>query len=246
MEGEEEPKELISSKWKKFNEPKTLAPFVIIVCVIITLILMAIYFGPMLGHDGFMEVHSDSMRHDNYQEDGIIDWGDTVFYDRVDSINDITTYFEGKNRGYRRYGEYGDVIVYYKNGYEDPTPIIHRAIIWIEYNQTGASFDVPELRYHDEGSDWWVTNGDERWYDLRGTLVLRNVGYNLRDVRVNLDQIINTMEIQGSAPHGGFITRGDHNRDTIDQGVLRDDQGGRTEPVVLEWIVGKVTYLIDN
>lgn len=43
----------------------------------------------------------------------------------------IITYVEGKEKGYRSFGEYGDVIVYRPNGRKDVVPVIHRALYWI-------------------------------------------------------------------------------------------------------------------
>jgi len=45
---------------------------------------------------------------------------------------DITTYEEGKDEGYRSFGDYGDVIVYRPNGTKGVTPVIHRAMYWVE------------------------------------------------------------------------------------------------------------------
>ncbi|MBC7110247.1 MAG: S26 family signal peptidase [Archaeoglobi archaeon] len=54
--------------------------------------------------------------------------GDVVFMMRAEVI----TYEEGKSLGYVSFGNYGDVIVYRPNGNDDTTPIIHRAIMWVE------------------------------------------------------------------------------------------------------------------
>ncbi len=43
----------------------------------------------------------------------------------------IITYVEGKKMNYKSFGDYGDVIVYYPNGDRSRTPIIHRAIRWV-------------------------------------------------------------------------------------------------------------------
>ncbi len=44
----------------------------------------------------------------------------------------IVTYEEGMKINYKSFGDYGDVIVYYPNGDTSKTPIIHRAIRWVE------------------------------------------------------------------------------------------------------------------
>ncbi len=47
----------------------------------------------------------------------------------------IVTWEEGKKIGYKRFGDYGDVIVYYPNGDRSLTPIIHRVIAWVHAGQ---------------------------------------------------------------------------------------------------------------
>ncbi len=43
----------------------------------------------------------------------------------------IVTWVEGKQKDYKMFGDYGDVIVYYPNGDKRITPIIHRVIAWV-------------------------------------------------------------------------------------------------------------------
>ena len=45
---------------------------------------------------------------------------------------DIITYAEGKMNGYKSFGDYGDVIIFHPNGISSATPIMHRAISWVE------------------------------------------------------------------------------------------------------------------
>jgi signal peptidase len=43
----------------------------------------------------------------------------------------VATYQSSLDTGYRRFGDYGDVIVYRKDGRSDATPIIHRSRFWV-------------------------------------------------------------------------------------------------------------------
>ena len=43
----------------------------------------------------------------------------------------VATYRSSLDTGYRRFGDYGDVIVYRKDGRSDATPIIHRSQFWV-------------------------------------------------------------------------------------------------------------------
>ncbi len=57
--------------------------------------------------------------------------GDIIFVEGVDRTN-ITTYEAGKQNGYTSFGEPGDVILYRPYGKEGATPIIHRAMYYVE------------------------------------------------------------------------------------------------------------------
>jgi len=70
--------------------------------------------------------------------------GDLVVVVQKDRFGEFQTWDDGKVSGYKKYGDYGDVIIYRPNGYTDTwaqvgllpfsgqRPIIHRAITWTE------------------------------------------------------------------------------------------------------------------
>jgi signal peptidase len=239
-----------SRRQRGWDEIVIIITIITVIIVIIATIYLAFSDSPNNTRQGpSIEVESDSMQHnDRGGKIGIIDKGDIVYYNEINDKNDVKSYFEGKRNNYQKYGEYGDVIIYYKNGYEDITPVIHRALIWLEYNESGNSFDIPELKFHESGEDgeWYIVGDEDRWYNLRGTLVLKNVGYDEMDISINLNNILinyNNPEIE---PHSGFVTLGDQNGANCDQNMLRDDHGGIVEPVKSEWIAGKVTHLVDK
>jgi len=90
----------------------------------------------------------------------------------------IISHTEGTLSGYTSFNEYGDVILYRKFGSTEDTPIIHRAMYWVE-----------------EGEPMWSGGS--------------------------------------AAPHSGYITKGDNNRD-IDQKT----RTSKLQPVKEEWIIG--------
>ena len=125
-------------------------------------------------------IESGSMEHDDnplYPEPGFthigaIDTGDLVLVKSA-GRDDIVTYLAGKQQGYERYGDYGDVIIYYKNGlrgvcsagasldeaecnrqdgeWTPATPVIHRAMAWVEVRDNGKRLagpwdEYPEMR----------------------------------------------------------------------------------------------------
>jgi signal peptidase len=57
--------------------------------------------------------------------------GDIVFIKNIDRV-DIVTNEEGRSSGYTTFGGYGDVILYRPYGQGGVTPIIHRAMYWVE------------------------------------------------------------------------------------------------------------------
>lgn len=57
--------------------------------------------------------------------------GDFIFVESADRTK-IITYNEGKEIGYSTFDEYGDVILYKPRGREGVTPIIHRAMYYVE------------------------------------------------------------------------------------------------------------------
>jgi|Deesub1362A_J573_1020465.scaffolds.fasta_scaffold00106_38 signal peptidase len=57
--------------------------------------------------------------------------GDVIFLVSPDRT-DIITYIEGAQKGYKSFGDYGDVIVYKPNGDDRRTPIIHRVIAYVQ------------------------------------------------------------------------------------------------------------------
>ena len=57
----------------------------------------------------------------------------------------IATYDSASETGYRRFGDYGDVVIYRRNGNGGETPIIHRARFWVDegenwYEKANESF----------------------------------------------------------------------------------------------------------
>ncbi len=63
-----------------------------------------------------------------------IEVGDIIFVQSIDRTQ-VITYEDGKNINYTSFGEYGDVILYKPNGIEGVTPIIHRAMYYVEQGQ---------------------------------------------------------------------------------------------------------------
>ena len=177
-------------------------------------------------------IESGSMQHSaDSSAVGIIDTGDLTLVRSKDRSGEIVTWAEGKATGYTSYGNYGDVIVFHKNGLNQYTPVIHRAMVWIELNSTtGDSFDVPSL------GEW-----DTLRITLRGLRTYHTGTETAIDLPVNLQVVLDNFKGHGE-PHGGYLTKGDNNPN-IDQISLfweRQPPGTtpRAEPVLRGWVVG--------
>ncbi len=183
-------------------------------------------------------IESGSMEHDDnplYPEPGFthigtIDTGDLVLVKSAER-SDIVTYLAGTQQGYERYGDYGDVIIDYKNGlrgvcsagasldeaecnrqdgeWTPATPVIHRAMAWVEVRDNG-SYYLPEV-------DMEFANGE---------LVLAEIGLPPGAPLTGITQ-------------SGYITKGDStgNRHP-DQLTHRDLLGQSVQPVQPGDIVG--------
>ena len=179
-------------------------------------------------------VESDSMMHsnDNTSYIGAIDTGDLVLVKDVDSVTDIHTYMDGYTSGHKTYGDYGDVVIYRVNGQLTSTPIIHRAMIYLQGNADGVSYSAPSLRdIPDEDDKWSTSNPSDTWDHLTSTLTIRNVGYRDTSTSIDIGRIITAFRQYSTLP-SGYITKGDHNLN-VDQSLA-----SRYSPVKLDWVVG--------
>lgn len=123
----------------------------VLVAVIIILIILTGMYAYARVWPPIVVIESSSMVHENapYGRIGTIDAGDFTFVKKVDGRSAIVTYYQGRESGYMTYGNYGDVIIFQKNG-QPGTPIIHRAIVWIEQNN--SKYDIPELGWYGNAS----------------------------------------------------------------------------------------------
>jgi len=178
-------------------------------------------------------IESNSMMHGDDSEIGIIDTGDLTLVKAIHDRHDVVTYLEATcatnpNHGFKTYGDFGNVIVYRKNGLPE-TPVIHRPLAYIDYNATASN---PPLVYCGDILDIGIHNVTE--------YTITNVGYQKLTIKIDLNAIFKRSVASTSrAPHGGFITVGDHNQGSIDQLNLKTLNQSPVEPVKVDWVVGK-------
>jgi signal peptidase len=206
--------------------------------ILIAVIVMVIIIGSLWGYTGnwppMVVIESDSMMHGSDSNVGVIDTGDLVLVKEVEKRSEVKTYWEGytSKPKYMTYSSYGDVIIFKKNGLDD-TPVIHRAVVWIEYNDTGwnnkvpefGSFDIPSMGKYNV-TDFYISNYKP------------NKGLNLT---VDLTKVLENFKNSRPPrkPHSGFIIKGDNNLMVDQLSTLKDSEGNPVEPVKLEWVVGK-------
>lgn len=201
------------------------------------LLIIALLLLAMLVYAGMWPpvyvVESASMQHsDDRSFIGTIDTGDLVIVQSSDG-SDVRTYVESFPDGHRTFGDYGDVIIYERYGRSDQTPIIHRAMMRLEYNSSSTSFDVPSLAAL-PAEKWGNGLAEEgRWWNLTGVVQIYDVGYGSIVLSVDLASMLDFYADHG-LDHDGIITLGDHNRGIYDQmtDICR-------EPVRDEWIIGE-------
>ena len=184
---------------------------VAVVVIVVSSVLIGIYAvsGVRPPHT---VVVSDSMQHGIGSNIGVIDTGDMVILRTKDSV-DICPYVDGFVRGYSKFGNYGDVIIYDRG--PDINPVIHRAILWLSYNGDGTwSAPILEKFKDSAGVPLWsctYTSGPDtiQVHDvkaLHGTLTLKKMGWeHNRSPTINLDRLVEV----GSPD--GYLTMGDNN-----------------------------------
>jgi len=159
-------------------------------------------------------VESGSMEHASNGDLGVINPGDMVLAQKVANAS-IVPYVTGARDGVRSYGEYGDVVLYHPNGVTHPTPIVHRAILYLVWDASKQAYSAPDLNglpcgtglnrtagelYYDSGA-----TGGCATTDLVGHLRLYGVGWNSSTIILDLSQYVAIGE------HSGYLTKGDHN-----------------------------------
>ncbi len=205
-EEEEKPKTFKDSEMYKLGKDIAIAGFILFIVV-----------GLLYSYTGnwppVVVVESGSMMHDEDSHIGIIDTGDMVLVKKVDGRDDITTYVEGRADDYERYGDFGDVIIYRKGGNEDYTPIIHRALFWVEVNTTAL-----------DPADW--------------TIAVPELGIGPRS-KLDLPEYGISNYKASDAMHSGYITRGDNNYIQGQPVADQDPQRPISKtPVKMDWVVG--------
>jgi signal peptidase I len=191
-------------------------------------------------------VESNSMQHGTGDRVGYITAGDVVLAQRT-AASDIATYFPSVARGGpSNYGEPGDVIVYRPFGSTSATPVVHRAILFLQYDKSTHAYNATSLEglpCSSSSHPYYSTSSASSCNvtEMTGTLLLYHVGWQDLTLSISFSSPQCVVSLGG---HSGFLTLGDNNPDA-DQ-VPGPGCGGTAISTLVEpgWVVGVAQGLL--
>jgi signal peptidase len=199
--------------------------------------------------------------------------GDLVIVVAPDRFGALQTWEQGNASGYRKYEDYGDVIIYRPNGITDfwasigvlplskQHPIIHRAMTWVDAGEPLPLYlniyrgNATPTAYVPLAISNTTITGYRTLYPAGAsppdnlTTGARDIPIRLPAERVVLPSVFNTpgagyiLDTGTTTSHGGYISKGDNNP-ASDQGYLSVRGAGEIEPTEKEWVIGKALFTI--
>jgi hypothetical protein len=147
----------------------------------------------------------------------------------------------------------GDVIIFKRNGEEDSTPIIHRAMFEVRANRTtspdngycaNGTYDLLSSSIGDEEGAC-ILSWDVPWTNIVDVEHI-SLNFNGEQVEGKYDCGIDvsghgefTLNVVDWVPkHPGYITLGDHNKCSDDQSASTIKGSEKSSPVRQDWIIG--------
>ncbi len=157
---------------------------------------------------------------------GTIDPGDLVLVKEIQRASDVTTFADGDEE---HYGMSGEVIVYYTRGQRDSTPIIHRAMTYVDRQEQPDG----DATYTVTWSPQWAQPDSARSCDLdtdgQGTCTFGDDGVEIDELGIKSPRRFQ---------HSGFITKGDNVVGNFAADQRLSSPRLPSEPVRAEWIQG--------
>jgi signal peptidase len=199
--------------------------------------------------------------------------GDLVIIVAPDRFGALQTWEQGNASGYRKYEDYGDVIIYRPNGITDfwasigvlplskQHPIIHRAMTWVDAGEPLPLYlniyrgNATPTAYVPLAISNTTITGYRTLYPAGAsppdnlTTGARDIPIRLPAERVVLPSVFNMpgagyiLNTGTTTSHGGYISKGDNNP-ASDQGYLSVPGAGEIEPTEKEWVIGKALFTI--
>jgi len=199
--------------------------------------------------------------------------GDLVIVVAPDRFGTLQTWDDGKVSGYKKYEDYGDVIIYRPNGVTDfwasigvlplsrQHPIIHRAMTYVDagapqplYLNIYRGNNTP-LEYSPLVTSNQTLSGFRILYPAN-TPPPVNLTPGVHDIpiRAGTERLIlpssyitpgagYILTTGTNTSHAGYISKGDNNP-ASDQGYLSVDGVGEIQPTEKAWVIGKAYYSI--
>lgn len=219
--------------------------FVPIIAVVIVVIILGGLLVYTQSWPPVYVVESSSMQHGPNDQLGVINAGDLILSQKV-AYSSIVSYVSAMSSGFRTYGEYGDVILYQPDG-GSGTPVIHRALIYLEYNPINGTYNASSLAGLPCGSAanrvYSVSGSLDGCgpYGMQGTLQLYGIGWQSATVNISLDPSL-------IGAHSGFVTLGDNNFANPGCSAscygLPDQMDGLSQLVPAAWTIGVARGMI--
>ncbi len=192
---------------------KQIIPISAAVIVVILFLGLLYYVNDNSGvSPPFTVVESQSMQHSDHESQiGVIDTGDMIYVKSPEKTS-IVTYVDGACSDYKTFGDYGSVIVYKRT---TGNPVIHRAILWMEWDSVNSKWNLESLQNYDE--TLWDIDGahDTDIYPGSAHILTMKFKRDYRGETISCSIDLNTM-IQES----GYLTLGDHNTNFDQNGIL--------------------------
>lgn len=215
-----------------------------LVALAVIVVLLVSLFAYTSNWPPVYVIESNSMQHGSGDHLGYLNAGDVVLAQRTSQAQ-LSTYFPAVQGGSSTYGEPGDVVLYYPNGDSSATPVIHRALLFLQWNQPKQAYNATGL------SGLSCSNTSRPYYyapgtpsgcgttNLSGILMLYHIGW--KDLTVTIDFSICASEL---GRHSGYLTLGDNNS-YADQ-VPASCGAGRPISTLVEpgWVIGAARGLI--
>lgn len=216
-----------------------------LVALAIIVVLLAGFWGYTGNWPPAYVVESNSMQHGAGDTVGLINAGDIVLAQKV-PFGSIVPYVIGLQTRFTTYGEWGDVLIYHRNGNAGETPVIHRAILFLEWNPVNDTYNASDLAGLPCGTEVgavWATPGT-RLGGQNGCGYIGLGAANQLDLyRIGWQSL--NLTIQTGAPalggHSGFVTLGDNNTGIDQAGTGVAVTSSLVEP---GWIVGVARGMI--
>jgi signal peptidase len=204
--------------------PRSLVSFLrdLAVAFLLVAIVFAALFAFARTWPPMVVVESGSMQHSNTESFlGVVDTGDIVVVQTAPHRQDVATYLQGRAAGSTTYGDFGDVIVFQDPNGPPGRWIIHRALLFLAWNETAMGFDIPTLESLERGSDWDSNAATPFGLGPSDVVVLMDVGFRQREVTVRIDDFFGDRDPQDCpASCEGYVTMGDNNAPSYDQTLV--------------------------